>query len=249
MTRGQSSTTKVAVKQSVDQPSGKQIILIVEDDQSLREGLSYELSEEGYEILETDTCTQALLRLESKLPDLTIIDVNLPDGDGYSLCQQIKKSQDVPVIFLTAKDLVEEQLQGFEAGADDYVTKPFNILLLRKRIEAVLKRAGGENAGNRYEDAYMKIDFDHYVAEIQERRVDFTPTEYKLLWILFQNRGHVVTRQMILDRLWDLEGNFVEEHALTVNINRIRNKLENEEHKYIKTVYGLGYTWGGETYE
>jgi len=147
---------------------------------------------------------------------------------------------------LTARDLVVDQVSGFEAGADDYVTKPFSNILLRKRVEAVLKRAGGTCPNKVYDDGYLIIDFEHFIVKKQSQAFSLTPTEFKLLQLLIANAGNVLTRQMILERLWDNSGNFVDEHALTVNINRLRSKLEDKNHKYIKTVYGIGYTWKSE---
>ena len=227
----------------------KNTILILEDDNGLRIGLTFDLEAEGYEVIAVSSCRMALEAVEKSSIDLAILDVNLPDGDGFQVCREIKKLQDIPVIFLTARDLIIDQVNGFEAGADDYVTKPFSNILLRKRVQAILKRTTSAKKDKVYEDGYLYIDFDNFISKKGNEILSLTPTEFKLLQVLMTNGGSVVTRQMILEKLWDNIGNFVDEHALTVNINRVRSKLEDKEHKYIKTVYGLGYTWVGEHFE
>lgn len=224
-------------------------ILLLEDDNSLRIGLTFDLEAEGYEVIAVSNCDMALKAMEKSNIDLAILDVNLPDGDGFQVCREIKELKDVPVIFLTARDLIIDQVNGFEAGADDYVTKPFSNVLLRKRVQAILKRSEGNERGKVYDDGYLHIDFDNFISKKDNEILSLTPTEFKLLQILMINGKSVVTRQMILEKLWDNCGNFVDEHALTVNINRVRSKIEDKEHKYIKTVYGLGYTWVGEGFE
>ena len=227
----------------------KNTILILEDDNGLRIGLTFDLEAEGYEVIAVSSCRMALEAVEKSSIDLAILDVNLPDGDGFQVCGEIKKLQDIPGIFLTARDLIIDQVNGFEAGADDYVTKPFSNVLLRKRVQAILKRTTSAKKDKVYEDGYLYIDFDNFISKKGNEILSLTPTEFKLLQVLMTNGGSVVTRQMILEKLWDNSGNFVDEHALTVNINRVRSKLEDKEHKYIKTVYGLGYTWIGEHFE
>ncbi len=219
------------------------VILIVEDDTALRTGLTFDLKAEGYRVLTVENGKTALSMIENSV-ELVLLDVNLPDMDGYAVCRKIKAAFNIPVIFLTARDMEQEQIQGFECGADDYVTKPFSNQLLRKRIAAVLKRYGGGNS--MYEDDYLKVDFDRFTASIEGKSITFTPTEYRLLKIFMSNAGNVLTRQLLLEKLWDNEGNYVDEHALTVNINRLRGKIESRGHSYIKTVYGIGYIWSGD---
>lgn len=217
------------------------IIMIVEDDYHLRVGLTFDLEAEGYQVISAGDVQDALLKLEKLEIDLIVLDVNLPDGNGYDLCAVIKQRRDIPVIFLTANDLVKDQVKGFELGAEDYITKPFSMTLFRKRIEAVLRRCSKQTVKKGYEDGFLSIDFEHLTAMKGNEIINFTPTEFKLLKVLTSNVGNVLTRQLLLEKLWDNEGNFVDEHALTVNINRLRNKIEDSNHKYIKTVYGIGY--------
>lgn len=220
-------------------------ILIVEDDKGLNEGLTYDLQEEGYEACSALTASRALEVFREQKVDLVLLDGNLPDGDGYTLCSRMKEWKDVPVIFLTARDMELDEMRGFDCGADDYITKPFSMALLHKRIRAVLKRADRGTGQNLYSDGYLTVDFDTANVLAEGKPLILTPTEYKLMKLLIDHRGKVLTRQMILDRLWDANGNYVDEHALTVNIGRLRGKLEQGGRKYIKTVYGMGYLWDG----
>ncbi|MDO5559682.1 MAG: response regulator transcription factor [Oscillospiraceae bacterium] len=218
-------------------------ILITEDDTALRTGLEFELSEEGYRVYTACNAAEAVRSFDNVI-DLAVLDVNLPDMDGFTLCSRIKKLKNIPVIFLTCRDLEEDELRGFDCGADDYITKPFSVPLLRKRIAAVLGRYNAKSS--EYTDGFLTVNFDKLSARAGDKELSFTPTEYKLLKVFITNGSNVLTRRMLLEKLWDNEGNFVDEHALTVNINRIRTKIEQSGHKYIKTVYGIGYSWIGE---
>lgn len=220
-------------------------ILIVEDDKGLNDGLVYDLQEEGYVVFSALTASFALEIFKVQDIDLVLMDGNLPDSDGFTLCCQMKKLSDVPVIFLTARDLEQDEMRGFDCGADDYITKPFSMALLHKRIQAVLKRTDKGSIRRGYSDGFLTVDFDTTNATLNGVPLALTPTEYKLMKLFIDNKGKVLTRQIILERLWDANGNFVDEHALTVNIGRLRGKLEKKGHKYIKTVYGMGYMWDG----
>lgn len=221
-------------------------ILIVEDDEILGVGLRFDLEAEHYLVTLTGTAEQALLELARETYHLIILDVNLPDGNGFSLCGKLKKVQEIPVIFLTACDLETDQMKGFDVGADDYITKPFSMPLLRKRVAAVLKRSEKPEQKQYYNNGHLMVNPDSLEAICGGKSIVFTPTEYKLLKLFIKNANCVLTRQVLLEKLWDNSGNFVDEHALTVNINRLRSKIESAEHKYIKTIYGMGYQWDGE---
>ena len=218
------------------------IILIIEDDNALRSGLEFDLAAEGYKVVTAENGRTALERLDSA--DIALMDVNLPDMGGFELCRELKNKKNIPVIFLTCRDLEADELNGFSSGADDYITKPFSLPVLRKRISAVLKR--NEVLGDVYSDGFLTVDFTKLTASAGGKNISFTPTEYNLLNIFIKSKGSVLTRQILLEKLWDDKGNFVDEHTLTVNINRIRGKIEDDDHKYIKTVYGIGYVWNGE---
>ncbi len=220
-------------------------ILVVEDDRELNEGLTYDLQEEGFQVFSALTASLALEIFKVQDIDLVLMDGNLPDSDGFTLCSQMKKLRDVPVVFLTARDLEKDEMRGFDCGADDYITKPFRMAVLHKRIQAVLKRTDRANTHRGYSDGFLTVDFETTNATLNGTPLILTPTEYKLMKLFIDNREKVLTRQLILERLWDANGNFVDEHALTVNIGRLRGKLEKDGHKYIKTVYGMGYMWDG----
>lgn len=217
-------------------------ILIIEDDSALRSGLEFDLAAEGYHVISAGNGMTAIDKIGTA--DIVLLDVNLPDMEGFELCRLIKEQRKIPVIFLTCRDLESDELNGFTCGADDYITKPFSLPVLRKRIAAVLKRS--EGLGNVYTDDFLTVDFGRLTAFAGGKNISFTPTEYNLLQIFVSSKGSVLTRQILLEKLWDGKGNFVDEHTLTVNINRIRSKIEDENHKYIKTIYGIGYVWNSE---
>lgn len=221
-------------------------ILVVEDDIMLNSGLCYNLELDEYKAVPVHDAATALGKIKNESFDLIILDVNLPDGDGFELCKKIRAVQDTPVIFLTARDLESDVMTGFDLGADDYITKPFNINIFRKKVAAILKRSKRTENQNLYECCDLVIDFDKLTASVKNQPVILTPTEYKILKIFTSNPEVLLTRQVLLEKLYDVDANFVDEHALTVNINRLRSKIEIGDKKYIRTVYGMGYVWAGD---
>ena len=221
-------------------------LLIVEDDKLLNSTLVFNLSSFGYMIDSAKTKQEAENFCKKQDYDLIVLDINLPDGNGFDLCVEIKERRpDTAVIFLTANDMESDMLKGFELGADDYVTKPFPISVFRKKVAVVLERIKKQSCGDFYEDGKLRINFTEMTATLMGGNVIFTPLEYRLLKALVKNAGTVLTRQILLEKLWDADGNFVDEHALTAAISRIRGKIETEGLSYIKTVYGMGYMWIG----
>ena len=224
-------------------------ILVVEDDLPLSTGLCFELDTSGYLTVAAYNCQKALKLIKIDHFDLAILDINLPDGDGFELCREIKKEQpQLPVLFLTAKDLEQDVLKGFDLGADDYVTKPFHMQILKRRVEVALRR-GAENTKaleEGYDDGFLRLDFRTLTAVRNGEQQPITPNEYKLLKILTAHAGKLVTRQILLEKLWDCDGNFIDDHTLTVTMNRLRAKIEDAGHSYIRTVRGMGYIWTGE---
>lgn len=224
-------------------------ILVVEDDLTLSAGVCFELDCNGYLSVAAYNCKKATQLIHNEHFDLAILDVNLPDGNGFDLCRVIKDTHpEIPVIFLTANDLEKDVLNGFDLGAEDYVTKPFNMKILLRRVEVVLRRntAAEQQPSNRWSDGFLTLDFSKLTAVRGNEKIIVTSNEYKLLKALIENAGNILTRQTLLDRLWDVDGNFVDDHALTATINRLRAKIEDESHTYIKTVRGMGYAWMGE---
>jgi len=221
-------------------------ILVVEDDHLLNNTLCYNLSAAGYTVDSAMTKAVANQLCAKQDYDLIVLDVNLPDGSGFDFCERMKERRpDTAVIFLTANDMESDMLKGFELGADDYVTKPFPISVFRKKVSALLGRIQKQTGGDCYTDGTLSINFSEMTADLAGEPVIFTPLEYRLLKVLVRNPKTVLTRQVLLEKLWDADENFVDEHALTVTISRIRGKIEVDGLQYIKTVYGMGYMWIG----
>lgn len=217
-------------------------ILLIEDDRKLNSGISYALKKEHYQVFPAFSLAEGKKLETEQNTDLILLDVNLPDGEGFAFCQWLKsQNKNVPLIFLTARDLEEDMLKGYESGAQDYVTKPFSMKVLIKKLEVILNRNSPKE--NLYDDGFLKIDFDRAKAQAGGKECILTPTEFKLLFALTQNRGQLLTYSLLLERIWDSNGQFVDKHTLAVNINRLRKKIEDGEHKYISNVYGMGYQW------
>lgn len=224
-------------------------IMVVEDDLALSAGLCFELDSAGYLTVAAYNCQKARQLLSGDHFDLALLDVNLPDGNGFDLCREIKaRHPELPVIFLTANDLEADVLSGFDLGAEDYVTKPFHMQILLRRMEVALRRSGSTPAtpqADCWSDGWLTLDFSALTAVRGTEKLAITPNEYKLLKTLTAHAGQILTRQQLLDRLWDSGGNFIDDHTLTVTMNRLRAKIEDDAHPYIKTVRGMGYIWTG----
>ena len=175
-----------------------------------------------------------------------ILDVNLPDGNGFDLCRKVKETHpELPVIFLTAKDLEEDVLSGYDLGAEDYITKPFSLAVLRARVNAQLRRRDSDRR-EVWEAGPFRFDFARMDYRREGRPVDLSKTEQRLLRALVENQGRVVPREALLDRGWTEGAEFVEENALSVTVKRLRDKLEENpsQPQWLRTVYGIGYVWG-----
>ena len=221
-------------------------ILIVEDDTLLNRTLGYNLASDGYEITAAYNHKDAVFHLKETEFDVALLDINLPDGSGLDLCEEIRgRGQHTYIIFITANDKESDMLKGYELGAEDYVTKPFPMSVFQKKLSVVLGRLAKQSGGDCYEDGALSINFSEMTASLSGKPLVFTPLEYRLLKIMTKNPQNVLTRQVLLEKLWDADGNFVDEHALTAAISRVRNKIETEGRQYIKTVYGMGYMWIG----
>lgn len=220
-------------------------ILVVEDDIMLNSGVCYNLELDEYKAVPAFDMSSTLNKLQNDAFDLVILDVNLPDGNGFELCKRIKDVQDIPVVFLTARDLEEDVIAGYDLGADDYITKPFNVNIFRRKVAAILNRSVKVSNNNIYSCDGLVIDFDKLTAAVGNEPVSFTPLEFKVLKIFTNNPNILLTRGVLLEKLYDVDSNFVDEHALTVNINRLRSKIETQGRKYIRTVYSMGYMWIG----
>ncbi|MBZ9609560.1 response regulator transcription factor [Clostridium estertheticum] len=219
-------------------------ILVVEDDTLLNKTLSYNLNEEGYEVDSALNMFAAINYVNQKEYHLIILDVNLPDGNGFDLCQKVKLLHEkTSVIFLTSNDMEKDMIKGFDLGADDYVTKPFPLSVFQKKVKVLLNRLERPLETDCYDNGDLCINFSQLSANLNGKMIAFTPIEYRTLKLFTENPKIVLTRQILLEKLWDSEGNFVDEHTLTTVVSRIRNKIELADHKYIKTVYSMGYMW------
>ena len=222
-------------------------ILIIEDDDTIRNGLKFYLEQENFAVIDADTATTALTLIENNL-DLNIIllDINLPDKDGFDLFKDIKKIKDFPIIFLTANDLEFSVVRGLDMGADDYITKPFKARELVSRIKNVLRRVNNSQDNNIITIRDICIDLKQ--AKVFKKGIDamLTALEYKILLTLALNPNTVFTREKILADIWDVNEDYVNDNTLTVYVKRIREKLEDDitDPKIIITVRGIGYRLG-----
>lgn len=215
-------------------------ILLVEDNETIIMGLKYSLEQEGFKIISTRTKKETEDIILKEKIDLILLDVTLPDGNGFDICKSIKEKLDIPVIFLTAQDEETSVVIGLDLGADDYITKPFRTRELISRINSVLRRYGKTiEKANIVQYKNIKIDTSMAKVYKDNEEIIFTSLEYKILLMLFTNKNKLITREQLLDKIWDFAGNFVNDNTLTVYIKRIREKLGDEG--IIKTVRGLGY--------
>ncbi len=219
-------------------------ILIIEDDKALNRGVSFALKNEGYETVSAYNKEEGKQIILNNRIDFLLLDINLPDGNGLDLCKEIREHVNFPIVFFTANDTEEDMVKGFESGCDDYIAKPFSIELLKYKVNAILKRKS--NNQNIFEYKDLKIDFDKMLVWINDNSINLTATEYKLLEIFVKNKGKVVTKEILLEKLWDNNGNFVDENTLSVNVGRLRRKIEEDPKnpQYIETVFGIGYIFG-----
>ena len=220
-------------------------IFLLEDDTTLSRGISMALCGTERTVVLADSIAQAQQKLTGTQFDLLILDINLPDGSGLELLRTLRTQGDTtPTILLTANDLELDEVTGLEAGADDYIAKPFSLAVLRARVHAQLRR-GTMQPSSRIEIGPFVFDFDQMNFRRDGSAVDLSKTEQKLLRVLVENRGHTIPRAALIDYVWTDGAEFVEENALSVTVKRLRSKLEADPAKpeYLKTVYGIGYTW------
>lgn len=218
-------------------------LFVLEDDAAIGMGLSYSLKNEGYDVTVAKNVKSAYEILNKETFSLYILDLTLPDGSGYDVCREIKKSGDFPVIFLTAYDDEVNVVMGLELGADDYISKPFRVKELLARIKSVLRRYSKDSPDGIVSVGSIKVNTNEAKIYKNGAEIILTAMEYKLLLIFINNRGKVLSRQRLLEDIWNVAGDFVNDNTLTVNIKRLRDKIEEDPAKpqIIKTVRGLGY--------
>ncbi|MDE7015357.1 MAG: response regulator transcription factor [Kineothrix sp.] len=221
----------------------KKHILVIEDDGMLNDGIAFALEKEGYMVHSAYSLEEAQKRMGQKM-NLILLDINLPDGDGRDFFKNILAGQPVPVLFLTARNSEEDMLKGFGLGCDDYITKPFSIAVLVMKIKAVLKRS--ERTSRKiYAEGELVYDFENKTLYRRGDKVELTALEVKLLEVLISNKDVVLTRETLLEKIWDTQERYVEGRTLNVSIHRLREKVEANPEKpvHIRTVFGIGYKW------
>lgn len=215
-------------------------IAIIEDDIGLNKGIELALKREDYAFYPFYSLGE-VQNIEQM--DLIILDINLPDGNGLVFLRKLRESSGVPVLILTANDSEMDEVSGLELGAQDYMTKPFSLMVLRVRVEKILKRQ--KEAGQVYRTGDLTLDFVHMDFRRDGEKVELSKTEQRLLYILVENAGQTMSRERLLDYVWQ-DAEFVDENALSVTVKRLRDKLDSGGKKYIRTVYGIGYVWRAE---
>ncbi|MCL1995740.1 MAG: response regulator transcription factor [Defluviitaleaceae bacterium] len=220
-------------------------LLIIEDDDNLARGVSFAFQKEGFLTTCTNTLQSAKNALKHHNFDIVILDLNLPDGDGIEFCCQIRETSNTPIVMLTARDLETDEVQGLSAGADDYITKPFSLAVLRARIAAVLRRR--KNASHIIQSMGYTLDTALCKLFKGDVEIPISATEFRLLNYFMDNAGQILSKEQIL-ALWDSKGSFVDENTLAVNISRLRTKIEDnpKRPKIIKNIRGMGYVWTKE---
>lgn len=218
----------------------KQIVLI-EDDENLNHGLCRALKAEDRQLVSCGDLQSAREQLACQMPDLVLLDLNLPDGNGLTLLRELRERSAVPpVILLTAQDAEEDVVGGLELGADDYITKPFSLAILRARVNAQLRKSA-DTAKTAVQVGAYSFDFAAQQFFVNGTAVELSKTEQKLLRLLVENRGRIMERAVLMDRIWTGGTDYVDENALSVTMKRLRDKLQAQDE--IRTVYGIGYVW------
>ena len=217
-------------------------LLIIEDDTDLREGLSFSFSGDGYDITEVGSKREGLREIEKGLYDIILLDCNLPDGSGFELCKEVRSYSNVPIIMLTARDTELDEIQALELGVNDYLSKPFSLGVLKARMKRILQE--------KVETAKIvtgSLSIDQSSCKVWKRgeEIPLSKLEYRLLLYLIENKNHILSKDQILEKIWDSNGKYVDNNTLSVNISRLRTKIEDDASNpvHIKTVHGIGYIW------
>ena len=217
-------------------------ILIVEDDSDLREGLSFFFSSDGYDVLEAETKKEGLQEIKKGGCDLVLLDCNLPDGTGFELCKEVRSYSNIPIIMLTARDTELDEIKALELGVNDYLSKPFSLGVLKARMKRILQEKS--------ESTKMisgELSIDQSVCKVYKRgeEISLSKLEYRLLLYLVENKNHILSKEQILEKIWDSDGKYVDNNTVSVNISRLRTKIEDDisKPKWIQTVHGIGYIW------
>lgn len=221
-------------------------ILIIEDDEDLKEGLEFSLEMEGYDIQSVSTKKEAIHDIKRNHYDLLLLDCNLPDGSGFDLCAEIKKYKEIPIFMLTARNTEMDEVKALELGMADFMSKPFSLAVLKVRIRKILQNSV---TSSKIVTGGIMIDKDACKVYRNEDEISLSKIEYQLLLYLAENKNQVLSKEQILGHVWDQQGKYVDENTLSVNIRRLRAKIENDikRPERIRTVHGIGYVWKEET--
>lgn len=217
-------------------------ILLLEDDKNLNRGISLKLEKEGYHVISAYTLQEAKRFFEKEEVDLIISDITLPDGDGLEFGQYVREKSDVYFIYLTAMDQEIDVVNGYDTGADDYVTKPFSVNILMSKVNAMMRRLQENDTGILISDG-IEVSAKEMQVKREGKVITLSKTELQLLIYFLENAGHILSKEKILERIWGLDGQFVDENTIAVNVSRLKNKLGTEQ---IANVRGLGYVWTGK---
>ncbi|APC80355.1 response regulator transcription factor [Clostridium botulinum] len=220
-------------------------ILLVEDNMSLNRGIQFSLMKEGYNVIATDSMKESQQKLNKEKVDLIILDINLPDGNGFDYCLDIRKTSNIPIIFLTALDSEIDVVNGLDMGADDYITKPFRLRELISRVNAIIRRTSNDCDFNIIQSKDIFFYINEMKIEKHGKEIFLSKTELKLLQYFMKNYQKILSKEQIIESLWNIDGEFINENTVAVNIRRIREKIEEVPSKpeYIQTIRGIGYVW------
>lgn len=220
-------------------------ILIIEDDTDLREGLKFSFEGDGYEVIDTGTKQEGIMEIRRGNSDVVLLDCNLPDGTGFELCREVRRFSHVPIIMLTARDTEMDEIKALELGVDDYLSKPFSLGVLKARMKRILH---GRTDPDELVSGSITIDKSGCKVYSDGKEIPLSKLEYRLLTLLVENKNHVLSKEQILDKLWDSDGKYVDNNTVSVNISRLRKKLTRGAHGTgcIRTIQGIGYIWKEE---
>ena len=217
-------------------------LLIIEDDTDLREGLSFSFSSDGYRVTEAPTKAEGLREIRKNVYDMVLLDCNLPDGTGFELCREVRSYSSIPMVMLTARDTELDEIQALELGVNDYLSKPFSLGVLKARVKRILQEKAETS---RIVTGSLTIDQNNCKVWKQGEKIQLSKLEYRLLLYFIENKNHILSKEQILEKIWDSDGKYVDNNTVSVNISRLRTKIEEDASRpaRIKTVHGIGYIW------
>lgn len=217
-------------------------LLIIEDDKDLREGLHFSFESDGYAVTDAGTKRNGLHKIKTESFDLVLLDCNLPDGTGFELCREVRQFSPLPIIMLTARDTEMDEIKALELGVNDYLSKPFSLGVLKARMKRILNERSESAVVN---SGTVSIDKNTCKVYKNDIEIPLSRQEYRLLLYLIENKNHVLSKEQILNQIWDSDGRYVDNNTVSVNISRLRTKLEDDASNptYIKTIHGIGYIW------